>query len=543
MSIVRSPYGRGAFALAIVVVAFAGSVSGQAPNAQAADHQHEGQTTTGANDAGHDVSTMARDGSGTAWLPDESPKYAIHATRGSWMLMFHENAFLQYLHDSGARGDEQGGSINWFMGMAQRNIGPGRLGLRGMFSFEPWSIRGCGYPDLLATGEECEGQTIHDLQHPHDLFMEVAAEYNAPIARDLRWQLYAAPAGEPALGPVAYPHRVSAMPNPLAPIAHHWLDSTHITYGVVTGGVYGKRWKAETSVFNGREPDEERTDFDLAALDSVSARLWFLPTPRLAVQVSAGHLKEAEPGEDGGPRVDVNRVTASATYHRQFRENSIWATTVAWGRNSEPDHASNALLVESNLTRDQRDTWFGRFEVAGKSAHDLAVPESSDGFTVAKLQGGFTRYLPVWNGFQPGVGASVSLSMVPEPLKPTYGSRTNTGVAVYLTLRPAPMMQRAGHATSAPVDHSQHVAPQPSQAAPAPGAKRETAPQPPRPAGEPRLPVVEVERVIDPACAAKIDLLNAPRATFQGKVYYFCSTRDRDDFVKDPAAYLKKRGQ
>jgi len=333
------------------------------------------------------------------------------------------------------------------------------------------------------------------------------------------------------------------MPNPLAPIAHHWLDSTHITYGVVTGGVYGKRWKAETSVFNGREPDEERTDFDLAALDSVSARLWFLPTPRLAVQVSAGHLKEAEPGENDGPGLDVNRVTASATYHSQFRENSIWATTVAWGRNSEPDHASNALVVETNLTLDQRDTWFGRFEVAGKSAHDLAVPESSDGFTVAKLQGGFTRYLPAWNGFQPGVGASVSLSMVPESLKPAYGNRTNTGVAVYLSLRPAAMMHGAGHATSAPVDHSQHVAPQPSPAAPAAGAKRETAPQPQRPAGEPRLPVAEAERVIDPACAAKIDLVNAPRATFQGKVYYFCSTRDRDDFVKDPSAYLKKRGQ
>jgi len=112
--------------------------------------------------------------------------YALHGTRGPWMLMFHQNAFVQFLHESGIRGDDQTGSINWVMGMAQRAVGPGRLGLRGMFSVEPWSIRGCGYPDLLATGEECGGQQIRDQQHPHDLFMELAIDYNAPVARNVR---------------------------------------------------------------------------------------------------------------------------------------------------------------------------------------------------------------------------------------------------------------------------------------------------------------------------------------------------------------------
>ena len=378
-----------------------------------------------------------REGSGTSWLPDETPMYAVHSQAGGWTLMAHGNAFLQYLHEGGDRGDDQGGSINWFMGMADRNLGGGHLGLRGMISLEPWTIRGCGYPDLLASGETCEGEAIHDRQHPHDLFMELAATYDRPIAGDVRLQLYGGPAGEPALGPTAFPHRISAMPSPLAPITHHWLDSTHITYGVITGGVYGKRWKAETSVFNGREPDEDRTNFDFGALDSWSGRMWFLPTNRWALQVSAGHLTDAEVGHDGGPRVDVNRVTASATYHRMLRAGSIWASTVGWGRNQEPrNDATNALLAETNLTLDERDTWFGRFELSGKSGHDLAI-ESPETFTVAKLQGGYTRYFDTWNGLKPGIGAGVSAGLVPESLKPFYGSRVNVGLAVFVTLRPA----------------------------------------------------------------------------------------------------------
>ena len=229
--------------------------------------------------AQHDMQHMAgmdmwmpppRDGSGTSWLPDETPMYAVHRQAGQWTLMAHGNAFLQYLYESGDRGSDQAGSINWLMGMADRPIGSGHLGFRGMISLEPWTIRGCGYPDLLATGEECRGTAIHDRQHPHDVFMELAATYDRPLSGNVRLQLYGGPVGEPALGPTAFPHRTSAMSNPLAPITHHWFDATHITYGVVTAGVYGARWKGEASVFNGREPDETRTDFDFGALDRKS---------------------------------------------------------------------------------------------------------------------------------------------------------------------------------------------------------------------------------------------------------------------------------
>jgi YHS domain-containing protein len=460
---------------------------------------------------------MARDASGTAWLPDTTPMYAIHRQRGPWQFMVHENAFVQFLDDSGNRGHDQFGSINWMMGMAQRNLGKGRVIFRGMFSAEPSTIRGCGYPDLLASGERCKGEQIHDQQHPHDLAMEISAEYDAPLKGLTRWQVYAAPAGEPALGPVAYPHRVSAMPNPLAPISHHWLDATHITFGVLTAGLYGNRWKAEGSVFNGREPDEKRTNLDFGPLDSASGRVWFLPTPKWALQVSVGRLSEAEPSENAGPGINVTRATASATYHTTFRENSIWASTLAWGRNAEPNHASNAMLLETNLTFNDRDTWFGRFEVVSKSAHDLAVDESLDAFTVAKLQGGYTRYLKAWNGLQPGLGASVSAGVVPERLQAVYSRRVNVGFGVFLTLRPRAMMMM----------HSAPVAP----SAPPAGAAR-------KPAGQ---TMVMVQTALDPtklSCSPTIDPKMAPKTTYQGMTYYFCSVKERDEFLTDPTMSL-----
>jgi hypothetical protein len=405
--------------------------------APAASHeQHERHE----EDQQHDIGSMAREGSGTSWQPDLTPMYAFHASSRGWTLMAHGNAFLQYLHESGARGADQAGSINWVMGMATRQAGAGRLQLRGMVSVEPWTIAGCGYPDLLASGELCDGQPIHDRQHPHDLFMELSARYDAPLARGLRWQVYGGPAGEPALGPVAFPHRLSAVPNPIAPIAHHWLDATHVTYGVATAGIYGPRWKVETSAFNGREPDEHRGGFDFAAMDSVSGRVWFLPAPGVALQVSTGRLAEAEAAAPGGDRATVTRTTASATVHAGAAGGSIWATTVAWGRNAHEGHATHAVLIETNVTRRERDAFFGRFEIAAKTAHDLGLADDDGNLTVAKLQGGYTRYLAPRRGFAPGFGGGMSFGVVPASLETAYRRRVGVGVAIFVTVRPSGKM-------------------------------------------------------------------------------------------------------
>ena len=402
----------------------------------AGDHEHhqEVQQHDHAQHSGGMETFPAREASGTAWLPDNTPMYGVHRAAGSWQVMAHGNAFAQYLDEGGDRGSDQFGSINWVMVMARRNLAGGRFGLRGMASLEPFTIGGCGYPDLLATGERCDGDTIHDRQHPHDLFMELAVEYHRARVDGLTWEVYGGLAGEPALGPVAFPHRLSALSNPIAPISHHWLDATHITFGVVTAGVQGKRWKMEGSFFNGREPDEERADLDLDALDSYSGRVWWMPSPRLALQLSAGRLTEAE-GEDE----NVDRITASATYHRPLGTTggSVWASTLAWGRNVEAGEATHALLVESSLSLRDRDTFFGRFEVVGKPAHDLDIAGDDEVFTVAKLQGGYARYFPPLAGLQPGIGGGVAASFVPGALEAAYGGRVSAGVALFITVRPA----------------------------------------------------------------------------------------------------------
>ena len=394
----------------------------------AAEPQHE--------HAAHELFSP-REASGTAWAPDTTPMYGFEALAGGWTVMLHGNVFAQFLNESGDRGSQQGGSVNWAMAMARRRAGGGRIGLRGMFSLEPWTIRGCGYPDLLASGEQCGGEPIHDRQHPHDLFMELAAEYARPLRGDIQWQLYGGIAGEPALGPVAFPHRIPAMPNPVAPISHHWLDATHITFGVVTAGLSSRAWKVEGSMFNGREPDEHRTDLDMGPLDSFSGRIWFMPTPRLALQVSAGHLSEAEESHAGAGRVDVNRFTASLSHQQPVAREWQWASTAAFGRNSEAGTATSALLLETSLSLRDRDTWFGRFEWSAKPADTLDLHDIPGIHDVIKLQLGYTAYFPVSGRLNAGFGGALSVGVVPAALAPVYGRQANMGTALFLTVRPA----------------------------------------------------------------------------------------------------------
>jgi len=387
---------------------------------------------------------MSRDGSGTAWLPDSSPMHAFHRTVGSWELMLHGNGFAQYIREGGSRGEKQFGSVNWMMGMLSGKLAGGTLTLRSMLSAEPLTVGECGYPDLLATGEGCNGQRLHDRQHPHDLFMELAASYDRALSNGLAMQLYGGPAGEPALGPVAYPHRISAMPNPMAPISHHWLDATHISFGVVSAGLFGRKWKLEGSLFNGREPDEDRYDLDLARLDSYSGRLWVLPGPHWALQASAGRLREAEPGRNGGPPRDQTRLSASATYQATRSNGGNWATTVAWGQNREADHRSNAVLGESSFSPDSRNVFFLRLELAEKTGEDLVLeehaPELAENiFTLGTGNLGYLRRMSIPGGLLVGLGARVGISVVPSALEPFYGSRTPVGFALFLNVIPGAM--------------------------------------------------------------------------------------------------------
>jgi hypothetical protein len=236
------------------------------------------------------------------------------------------------------------------------------------------------------------------------------------------------------------------MSNPIAPISHHWIDSTHITFGVVTSGLYTRRWKAEVSAFNAREPDENRADLDLGALDSYSGRLTYSPNARFVLQASAGHLEESEAEFPPQPRTDVNRGSASMTYHRPVGDRGIWATTLAWGVNSgieivpggSFDAATYAVLLESTVILDDRHTWFGRGEIVEKPAHDLHAHEyPTSVFTLAKIQGGYVRYFRPWKGIAAGVGGTISAAIVPPELAVRYYGRVAPGFGVFLTLRPS----------------------------------------------------------------------------------------------------------
>src|SRR5947209_4380332 len=232
--------------------------------------------------------------SGTSVQPASVPDSMLMFSSGAWMLMFHGEAFFNVGQQSGPRGSDKVFSTNWFMPMAQRSLGPGLLTLRGMFSLEPATVTDRFYPELFQQGETAFGRPINDGQHPHDFLMELAVLYDWKFSDRALLSFYAAPVGDPAMGPAAYAHRASASEDPLAPLGHHLEDSTHIASDVLTAGVTYKRVRIEASGFHGREPDEFRWDLDSGAIDSWSTRLTVQPAANWSAQSSFAHLVSPE---------------------------------------------------------------------------------------------------------------------------------------------------------------------------------------------------------------------------------------------------------
>lgn len=369
--------------------------------------------------------SMAREASGTAWQPDSTPlPYPmIHLMHDDWMLMAHGWAYLNYASAGGDRGDEKFFSSNMFMLMGRREMGSGVLGLRGMFSLEPVTIGTNGYPLLLQTGETSNGEDhLIDRQHPHDFFMELAASYALPVRGGAdRAFVYLGLPGEPALGPATFMHRFSGMDNPEAPITHHWLDSTHITFGVATFGyVINDRLKLEGSLFTGREPDQHRWNIESPKMDSQSARVTFNPTRDWSMQVSYGHLNSPE---QLAPDVDQNRITGSATYNHRIGDRTNWQTTFAVGRNmNDPGNDLDAFLLESAININHTHTIFGRFENVEKDElFEEDSPFADSIFRVNKLSLGYIYDFPESHGVQLGFGGLGSIHFLPSALDDVYG--------------------------------------------------------------------------------------------------------------------------
>ena len=412
----------------------------QHSNMQGMSHASTGTQMTMGQPPKTFLEAIVRHGtSGTSAEPNSTPVPMLMTSRGNWMFMFHGEAFLNALQQSGPRGSDKVFSTNWLMPMAQRQLGPGTFTLRTMLSFEPATVTGRYYPELLQQGETAFGRPIIDGQHPHDFVMELAALYDLNLSDKALLSFYAAPVGDPAIGPTAYPHRASASENPMATLGHHLEDSTHIASDVVTVGLTYKLARFEASGFHGREPDEFRWDIDLGKIDSWSIRATANPAQNWSAQYSFAHLTSPEALHSGE---DIDRMTASVMYNRPLSHGN-WASTLLWGRNRTSDGLIwNGYLAESTLRFMKREYVWGRIENVDRTnellLRNLPAPPSFQESIIGRVQAytmGYTHDFELIPHLATGFGAQLTVYSTPESLRAQYGSHPVGGL-VFLRIRP-----------------------------------------------------------------------------------------------------------
>ncbi len=396
---------------------------------------------------------MEREASGTSWIPDSSPMYMkMLPSQGGFDLALMGFINFDENRSGGRRGDSRFFSNSMVMLMGRRQAAEGVWGVNLMASLDPVFNGEFGYPDLFQTGETAHGQKLTDYQHPHDLIDEVTVSYSRPIGRGIGAFVYGGPVGEPALGGPTFMHRPSGLEIPEAPITHHWFDSTHISFGVVTAGINGEKWQLEGSAFNGREPDENRYDIDPIRLDSASGRLTFNPTPNLSLNTSYGFLKSPE---SSTPGIDEHRFTAALIWNmpfgaeRQSAEASQGhemehsestgtlrnlAFTAAFGRKMVQGTNSDGFLAEATYAAGPNSI-FGRWEHVEK---DELVGVPAGNYMINKFLVGGVHDLAQKDGFDVGLGAYAGFYIFPSSLEPFYG-RSPVTLGVFLRIRPGRM--------------------------------------------------------------------------------------------------------
>ncbi|WP_245632086.1 hypothetical protein [Edaphobacter aggregans] len=399
--------------------------------------------------------------SGTSAEPASTPMYMIMGHHNSWMWMLHGEAFVTDIQQhaaqtpDGRRGGDKLFSANWIMPMAMRRIGPGQLTLRAMFSLEPATITSRQYPLLFQQGETAFGKPIVDGQHPHDFFMEVAALYDIRLSERTLLSFYAAPIGDPAIGPTAYPHRMSASENPVAALGHHQQDSTHIAFNVLTAGLTWHWLRVEGSGFHGGEPAEDRWHFQPStnglAIDSYSTRITVSPTANWSGQYSIAHITSPEALY---PHEDQYRQTASVMYNRPFGPRDAnglttgnWSSTLIWGRTRSlaDNHTMNSYLAESLVKFGRKNYLWTRIENAARSSELLltpgtALPPNFEESPIGHVQAytfGYDRDLRLAAHLTVAPGAQFTTYTTPDALHTIYGHHP-WGVAAFVRLRIAP---------------------------------------------------------------------------------------------------------
>ena len=377
--------------------------------------------------------------SGTAWQPQSAPENMWMLERAGWSFMVHGNLIAGYNQQGGPRGAGKAQAMDFVMFMERHKLGRGTIEFREMLSAEPLTAPHPGFPELFQTGETYHGQALVDHQHPHDVFGELALLFTVPIRGKVSWFFYGAPAGEPALGPVAFVHRYSAMDIPAAPLGHHLQDSTHISFGVVSSGFVLGPVKLEGSIFNGREPDEARYNFDFAPMSSWSVRAAVRPGKNWEAQYSFGHLVRPEATEPS----DIDRQTASVSYNRPITRGN-WATSLIWGRNRklQAHTTQNGYLLESELNFLDKDYAFTRLELVDRDELFPAVPPPQPSFRIGAYTFGGVRDLVHSDKLQLGLGAAVTVYSKPSSLDAAYGDNP---VSFQIFLRVRPGMMKMGN--------------------------------------------------------------------------------------------------
>jgi len=341
----------------------------------------------------------------------------------TWATVFHGYAFLNANRQGGDSGEQDFESQNHLMVAATRTTGRGALELLGTFTAEPMTIQPLGSPDLFQRGETYRGSLLIDRQHPHDLFVQLAARWSRESTSRARFWLYVAPVGEPALGPTAYVHRASAAMNPAAPLAHHNQDSTHISSDVLTVGTEIGLFDVEASSFHGREPDENRWNVDQGRPDSYAGRVSFRPADGLVIQVSAGRREHPEALEAG----DQTRQTVSIEYAKPTVGGSIAASLIV-GRNLlEGGQREWGNTLEATWKFARWNTVYGRaervdrdlYELLNKQQRPQTVPPRRT--AVGALTLGYARDLPLLSEAETALGAGLTLYRFDDRLDPAYG--------------------------------------------------------------------------------------------------------------------------
>lgn len=410
----------------------------------------------GMNMGGNDLMTMhpetfsqeivGHSGSGTSAEPNSTPVPMLMTAKAKWSLMFHANVFVADEQQSSPRGEDKFFSTNWFMGMAQRPLGPGVFTARAMLSLEPATITGRQYPLLFQQGETAYGRPIADGQHPHNFFMEIAALYDLKLGKNGLLSFYAAPIGDPAIGPNAYPHRASAAEDPLATLGHHQEDSTHIAEDVVTVGMTYRIARIEASGFHGQEPDENRWRIAQGSIDSWSARLTIQPGKNWSGQYSYARIKSPE---SLFPTENQERMTASVMYNRPIHDGN-WASSLIWGRTKSPEDNSrfNSYTFESTLRFAKSNHAWTRIENADRSNElllgEVPLPPNFQEMPVGRVQAytlGYDREFDFVPHLASALGAQATFYGVGDSLKTVYGSHP-VGAAVFVRLRPVSERER-----------------------------------------------------------------------------------------------------